>query len=425
MTKLLGVLRRGLVRNRRAALVLGVTVIALAALTGTGLAENLFFTGNDNDWPYATPPSSPVLAAVGDVSCQPGSPIEAEKPTDVCTGISAANAAQTATANQIETMQPTLVALLGDEQYQAGRYQDFEGSFDHTYGAFKFLQRPTPGNHEFYTSHGETGDDGYGYFDYYNGYQLNNDATPVTHTFSVTTGATGATFTQPVPRAQGQAGDFGTTGNGWYSYNLGSWHLISLNIECSVEPGGCANPPAPGSWLASETQWLASDLQQDHAACTLAYWHQPTFSSTANPFTSDSAEGQAADAWWKLLYAHGADLVLNGHDHVYSRFAPMDPSGNADPRRGIREFIIGTGGESLDTLNDDNPANTPTPNLQASADQYYGVMKLTLLPDGYNWDYESALLSPSAPVGTPATYSDTGSGRCHGGGGLLGELGEH
>ena len=79
-------------------------------------------------------------------------------------------------------------------------------------------------------------------------------------------------------------------------------------------------------------------------------WHQPTFSSTASPFTSDSAEGQTADTWWKLLYAHHATLILNGHDHVYSRFAPMDPAANYDPRHGIREFIIGTGGESLDTV---------------------------------------------------------------------------
>jgi hypothetical protein len=108
---------------------------------------------------------------------------------------------------------------------------------------------------------------------------------------------------------------------------------------------------SPGSWLSSETKWLERDLNQDHSQCTLAYWHQPTFSSTASPFTSDSAEGQTADAWWKLLYAHRATLVLNGHDHVYSRFAPMDPSGHPDSRHGIREFIVGTGGESLDTVN--------------------------------------------------------------------------
>ena len=140
----------------------------------------------------------------------------------------------------------------------------------------------------------------------------------------------------------------------------------------------------------------------------MAYWHQPTFSSTASPTTSDSAEGQTADAWWRLLYEHHADVILNGHDHVYSRFAPMDPNGNANDRNGIREFIVGTGGESLDTV------IPSTPNLQAWADQYYGVMKMVLRPHGYSWDYESSMLSPTAPAGTPATYSDTGSASCHG-----------
>jgi acid phosphatase type 7 len=210
---------------------------------------------------------------------------------------------------------------------------------------------------------------------------------------------------QPTPQQEGQAGAFGDTGNGWYSYNLGAWHLISLNVECADEPGGCS---PTGSWFASETNWLTQDLNQDHSRCTLAYWHQPTFSSTANPFTSDSAEGQAADAWWTLLYAHHATLILNGHDHVYSRFAPMDPAGNYDPRHGIREFIVGTGGESLDTV------LPTTPNLQAYSDQYYGVMKFRFFSNGYSWDYESAMESPTAPAGTPSTYSDTGFGSCNG-----------
>ena len=399
------------VRRRRTVTVLAVGVAALCATTGSVLASTGAFSGDDNVWPYASPGRAPVLATVGDIACQPGSPVEAEKQSDVCdltgTADTTRMAAQTATADQIEAMKPSLVALLGDEQYQTGRLQDFLGSFDQTYGAFKFLQRPTPGNHEFYTSHGESGNDGYGYFDYYNGYQLNADGTPVLHTFQGTTGP----FTQPQPREDGQAGDFGTAGDGWYSYDLGSWHLISLNAECDVEPGGC-NPD--GSWLASQTAWLRHDLAEDRAPCTLAYWHQPTFGSTADPRSSDSEEGKAAATWWKLLYAHGTDVILNGHDHVYSRFAPMDPAGNADPQHGIREFIVGTGGESLDAVLPD------TPNLQAWSDQYYGVMKMTLAPGGYSWDYQSALVSPTAPAGTPASYSDQGSARCHGPAGLTG-----
>jgi hypothetical protein len=385
--------------RRRRTVIVGLGVIAAAVSATSVVAASGFFGSGDNPWPYQAESRTPVLAAVGDISCQPGPPVEGEKASDVCTGDSTRNAAQTATADQIESMQPDLVAILGDEQYQAGRYEDFMGSYNNTYGAFKFLQRPAPGNHEFYTSHGETGDNGDGYFDYFNGFQLNPDGSPVTDTFTT---ASGSTFTQPKPRGLGQAGPVGAGGDGWYSYDLGAWHVISLNVECSVEPGGCSTA---GSWFASETNWLAQDLAADHAECTLAYWHQPTFNATEG--AASSAEGQAADAWWQLLYQHRADVVLNGHDHVYARFAPMTPAGQVDDRRGIREFIVGTGGESLDTL------IPTTPNLQAATDQYYGVMKLTLDPSSYSWDFESSLENPSAPAGTPPTYSDTGSARCH------------
>jgi hypothetical protein len=399
---------QGLTLSRHVTIVVAVAVVALIAGAGTVLADSggWFGSGSDNDWPYSAAGYAPVLATVGDIACQPGSPQGTEKSKDVCTGGTTAttrNAAQNATAQLVEAMHPALVAVLGDEQYQNGYYSDFENSYDKYWGAFKFLQRPAPGNHEFYDNHGQLGVRGLGYFDYFNGIQHNaSDGSEIDQTLS-------NGVTQPTPQPQGQAGDFGQTGNGWYSYNLGAWHLISLNIECAAEPGGCS---PTGSWFASETRWLAQDLNQDHSRCTIAYWHQPTFSSTASPFTSDSTEGATADTWWQLLYAHHATLILNGHDHVYSRFAPMDPVGNADPRHGIREFIVGTGGESLDTVIPN------TPNLQAWADEYYGVMKLVLGPDGYYWDYQSAMEDPGAPADTPASYRDTGFGRCNGPRGL-------
>ncbi|MCU4186602.1 metallophosphoesterase [Acidiferrimicrobium sp. IK] len=418
-----------------------VTSVSLATLVPAMSASAHYGRDTaDNAWPYAAAPGSPVLAAVGDISCQPdansaGQPGEAAKPGDTCTQANQADAmlrnqAQAATADQVESMKPDLVAILGDEQYQVGTLADFEGSYDQTYGAFKFLQRPSPGNHEFYSTHGQNGEDGIGYFDYFNGYQL-DPATGQPKTELVPLSTSSAPRYEPVPRPSGQAGQ---SGQGWYSYDLGSWHIISLNAECSIGDNAattsCAHPPA---WYQQETQWLAQDLSTDHASCTLAYWHQPTFSASNAPASATvpgpgSGEGTAADAWWQLLSAHGADLVLNGHEHLYARFAPMNAAGHAD-KHGIREFIVGTGGEGLDPLHTTASGQVAVPNLQSaqgSGDAFqngtttsgypgaFGAMKLTLGRDGYSWDYASA---PAPTVnGAPAwaSFSDTGSASCHG-----------
>ncbi|HTU51772.1 MAG TPA: metallophosphoesterase [Acidobacteriaceae bacterium] len=391
---------------------------------------------NDNPWPYNKLQNPPVLAVVGDVACQPGEEESGEKAGENCSGDIAQNLVltQAVTAQQIENMKPDLVALLGDEQYQVGQYSDFENSYELTYGAFKMITRPAPGNHEFYTEHGATGVAGYGYFSYFNGVQHNADGTIVTATISDNPD-TGGTFTQPVPYSDGQAGHFAQSGglgtnstggpvgvgDGWYSYNLGSWHIISLNIECETQPGGCSTS---GSWFASQLEWLKNDLAADHSACTLAYWHQPTYS----PANGISEEGITAQAFWQLLYEHGADLILNGHDHLYARYRPLDPNGNYDPKNGIREFVVGTGGETLDTLvtatvtsganetNMEDPSGNPNfnaENLQAGTGEFWGVMGLRLLPNGYAWDFESALKDPAQTSG-PASYSDKGVGTCHG-----------
>jgi acid phosphatase type 7 len=424
----------------RAALLVGAAASVLVFASGA-MAQNQNWNGNgnpdsnDNTWPYATTGRSPVLAVVGDVACQPADDQEAgEKSGEACVTI--IQQSQEATAKQIENMKPDLIALVGDEQYQVGQFQDFEQSYNLTYGGFKMITRPAPGNHEFYTEHGATGVAGYGYFSYFNGTQYNSDGTMMMATVSGTPDTDG-TFTQPVPYSDGQAGHFeqsgglgsavyangpaaGTAapdgvGDGWYSYNLGSWHLISLNIECETQPGGCS---ATGPWFASELAWLKKDLATNHSACTLAYWHQPTFSA-ANGL---SEEGTTADAFWQLLYEYGADLVLNGHDHLYARYRPLDPNGNYDPKRGIREFIVGTGGETLDTVeltgttsdpNGDNDFNQE--NLEAANGYFWGVMGLTLNPDGYAWDFESAL-KDTTQTDTATSYKDAGVGTCHGAG---------
>ena len=464
----------------RAAVLIGAAVSMLAFAPGARAQFPFGNSPNGNPWPYNQTSGSPVLAVVGDIACQPGESATDEASNETCTTAPAPYTAtslwqsQEATANQIENMKPAAVALLGDLQYQVGRYSDFEQSFDLTYGAFKFLHKPAPGNHEFYDEHGETGVGGYGYFAYYNGFLVDttNDAsegTPLMVTISdpcpvpdasCKAGKTPAAdlSPQPIPRAYGQAGHFEPTGgletatyyngpsagaaaptgvgDGWYSYNLGTWHLISLNIECYTQPGGCSNT---GAWFASELAWLQNDLAANHSPCTLAYWHQPTFSAT-NGITQ---EGATAQAFWQLLYKYGADLVLNGHDHLYARYQPLEPNGTPDPRRGIREFIVGTGGETLDPIvitpvtaaqatstnpetNQEDPTgnvNFNAENLQAYTGYYWGAMALTLNPFGYEWDFESALAGPSAlmngptlPAPTGNGYSDRGSGACHGGG---------
>jgi len=426
----------------RAALLMGAVASVLAFAAG---AKAQAPSASNNTWPYATTGKSPVLAVVGDIACQPGATEVGEASKETCTTPSTSKGAYTsaslyqsqeATATQIENMKPDAVALLGDLQYQVGLYSDFENSFDLTYGAFKFLERPSPGNHEFYDEHSATGVAGYGYFSYFNGFLIDttndaNEGKPLTTTItdpcppSLATACNYPGLTtptpQPTPRADGQAGHFESqTGvaDGWYSYNLGSWHLISLNVECSTQPGGCSDT---GSWFGAELEWLKKDLEENHSSCTAAYWHQPTFSAA----DSLAPEGTAAQAFWQLLYKHKADLVLNGHDHLYARYKPLDPSGNPDSERGIREFIVGTGGETLDAValstTGDAGAQFNAANLEAYTGDYWGVMALRLDPNGYKWDFESAPLAsptvalngPTSPAAVAGVYSDKGFGFCH------------
>lgn len=142
--------------------------VSMMVLPGGGVCRH--HGRGDNPWPYAATTRSPVLVTVGDIACQPGAPVDGETRADVRSP--ARNRALASTANEVEAFRPDLVALLGDEQYQVGRYSDFQRSFDRTYGAFKFLQRPAPGSHEFCSGHGEIGDRGEGDFDYYNGVRL-------------------------------------------------------------------------------------------------------------------------------------------------------------------------------------------------------------------------------------------------------------
>jgi Calcineurin-like phosphoesterase len=245
-----------------------------------------------------------------------------------------------ATAKLLDKIPGTVFAV-GDLAYPDGTKENFE-CYDKTWGRAKSRTRPAPGNHEFHSSAATP------YFDYF-----------------------GAA-----------AGDPKT---GYYSYELGAWHIIVLNSECK-DVGGCeAGSP--------QEKWLRADLTTHPVACTLAYWHKPLFSS-------GGAHGNdlTVKPLFQALYDANADVVVNGHDHDYERFAPQNPDGVADPLRGIREFVAGTGGKSH------RPFGAAKPNSEVRDAAAFGVLKLTLKPKSYNWEF-----IPEAG----RSFTDSGLGNCH------------
>jgi len=252
-----------------------------------------------------------------------------------CTDLSGAEA----TAKLLEQIPGTVMAV-GDLAYPDGSKKNF-ACYDKTWGRVKTRTRPAPGNHEFHVAGARP------YFDYF-----------------------GA--------AAGPKG-------GYYSYELGTWHIVVLNSECK-DIGGCD----AGS---REVRWLRADLAAHPAACTLAYWHKPLFSS-------GSAHGNDPEMkpLWQALYDANAEVVVNGHDHNYERFAPQDPEGRSDATRGIREFVVGTGGKNH------RPMALSKPNSESQNADTFGVLKLTLRAGAYDWQF-----IPEAGK----SFTDSGTAKCH------------
>jgi acid phosphatase type 7 len=294
--------------------------------------------------PPAAPP--PVVAAAGDIACSPsaqtfnggnGGPVSCR---------------QAATADAVASIAPAAVLPLGDTQYDFASPAEYAASYDRSWGRFNGIAHPVPGGEEYNTPGAS------GYFGYF-----------------------GASAGDP--------------SRGYYSFDLGTWHLIALDGMCDQVAGGCA----AGS---PQEQWLRADLAAHPAQCTLAYWHRPRFTSGTAPQATDT------NAFWDDLYEAGADVVLGANNHVYERFAPQrvgppnpttgQRSAVADPERGLREFVVGTGGRSLQGL----PADRP--NLEVRDNSSFGVLALTLRPDGYDWRFV-----PAAGGG----FTDSGSAACH------------
>lgn len=255
-----------------------------------------------------------------------------------------------ATSNLISGINPAAVLTLGDTQYYCGSLSAFNQSYDLSWGQFKSKTHPTVGNHEYLTS-GGTGCDltnagAAGYFTYF-GLQA------------------------------------GLPSQGYYSYDLGTWHIVVLNSNCS-QAGGC-NSSSP------QYLWLAQDLTAHPNQCTLAYWHIPLYSSGGRASANTKS-------LYQLLYNNNADLILTGHDHTYERFAPQDANGVLDTVRGIPEFVVGSGGANHTSL------ASPAANSLIFNQDTFGVLKVILRPDGYDWQFV-----PEAGK----TFTDIGSGLCH------------
>jgi len=234
------------------------------------------------------------------------------------------------------------VFTAGDNAYHAGRAADFRDCYEPTWGRHKNRTHPVLGNHEYIEGPPD------GYFDYF-----------------------------------GAAA--GPRGKGYYMYTVGTWRVIALNSELLPSPEHATTQVAANDQL----QWFKTELATNNVFCTIAIWHRPLYSSGKNGPTAEMRD------LFKAAYDGSVDIVINGHDHNYERFAPQDADGRADSARGVRQFVVGTGGVSPYI------ENSKKPNQEAFLTNW-GVLKLTLSPGTYSWDFISV-----------TGAHDTGTGVCH------------
>jgi 3',5'-cyclic AMP phosphodiesterase CpdA len=279
-----------------------------------------------------------VLAAVSFTVKNSGGGTSTDDPVIAAAGdIADSGSGDEATARLVDAIAPTAVLTLGDNAYDDGTLAEFNRYYAPTWGRHRRITHPVPGNHDYNTPGAA------GYFDYF-----------------------GRAARDPA--------------RAYYSFDLGAWHLIALNSEMPHDMG------------SAQVAWLKRDLAASGAKCTLAYWHRPRF--TAGRY-SDLVE---YTPFWRALWNANADVVLAGHDHNYQRYGPLDPAGVADSARGIRQFVVGTGGRSHYELRSDS-------RRVAGTDSVYGVLKLTLHPASFDFSFV-----PEAGE----TYSDSGKGiACH------------
>ena len=294
-------------------------------------------TAPDAPTPTVGPPRIPegakVVAAAGDIACDPSdSDFGGEDPTQC---------QERATTDLL--VEADAVIPLGDLQYPDGALDSYDQGYDPTWGKFADETYPAPGNHDYHVAGAE------GYFDYW------------------------ASKDRPI----------GPSRSGYYSWDLGSWHLIALNSNCDEVACDEGSP---------QNDFLEQDLASTTQRCILAYWHHPLFNSGEQHGDSTPS---GAEAFWQDLSAAGADVVLNGHEHNYQRYGKQDLQGQATSD-GIREFVVGTGGKSHYGLLDEKDANYETGNATD-----FGVLLLYLGDDSYSWSFmavSGAVLDAGGPV---------------------------
>jgi hypothetical protein len=278
----------------------------------------------------------PVIAAAGDIACGPSDPnYNGGNGT-------AAKCRQKYTSNLLVGAGLTNVLTLGDNLQSDDTLSGFRTAFDPTWGRVKSIMHPEVGNHEYGVSGAA------GYYSYF---------------------GAGA----------------GDPSKGYYSYNIGTWHIIEINSNCTKISGGC------GTGSPEET-WVKSDLAANPSACTLAVFHHPRYSS------GYGGDNTSMAPIFQDLYVANADVVLSGHSHDYERFAPQDNAGNLDLARGITQFVVGTGGAFFTGF------GTIQPNSQVHQNSTFGVLELTLHPTSYDWRFV-----PEAGK----TWTDSGTRSCH------------
>ncbi len=290
---------------------LALSVLAVASVA---LAVDRLVAEERARDPVVPTVASPFLVAAGDIACAPDSPSfrgGAGTPYGCRAGVTADLAAR---------LSPTAVLALGDIQYGSGSLADYQASFDRTWGRLRPVLHPVPGDKEY-----EGNSDGTTYFSYFG-------------------------------MAAGQPGE------GYYSFDLGSWHIVALNSNV---------PHGAGS---RQERWLRADLASDSSRCTLAFLHRPRFSSGGH------GNGPGVMALWQALYDDHVDVVLAGNDHDYERFAPQTPDGSraAD---GIREFVVGTGGASHGGV------GKRAANSEVFNNDTFGLLRLDLHDGSYDWRF--------------------------------------